>query len=64
MLVVKIPPAMQEARDVGSIPGSGRSPGVGNCNPLLYSCLENSTGSGAWLAMVRGAPEAWTQWET
>ena len=63
MLVVKNPPAMQEAGDVGSIPGSGRSPGVGNCNPPLYSCLENSTGSGAWPEMVHGAPEAWTQWE-
>ena len=28
--------------DIGSIPGSGKSPGVGNCNPLEYSCLENS----------------------
>ena len=34
-------------RDVGSIPRSGRSPGVGNSNPLQYSCLENSMGRGA-----------------
>ena len=59
--MVKNPPAMQEARDVGSVPGSGRSPGVGNSNPLLCSCLENSMGSGAWRAMVHGAPESWTQ---
>ena len=37
--MVKSPPA--NARDVGSIPGSGRSPGRGNGNPLQYSCLEN-----------------------
>ena len=34
--------------DPGSIPGSGRSPGEGNGNPLQYSCLENSTDRGAW----------------
>ena len=38
--VVKNPP--DNAEDVGSIPGSGRSPGGGNGNPLQYSCLENS----------------------
>ena len=41
--VVKSPLAHAvDARDLGSIPGSGRSPGVGNGNPLQYSCLENS----------------------
>ena len=34
--------------DPGSIPGSGRSPGEGNGNPLQYSCPENSMGGGAW----------------
>ena len=34
--------------DPGSIPGSGRSPGEGNGNPLQYSCLENSMDQGAW----------------
>ena len=34
--------------DRGSIPGSGRSPGEGNGNPLQYSCLENSMDGGAW----------------
>ena len=34
--------------DAGSIPGSGRSPGAGNGNPLQYSCLENSTGYSPW----------------
>ena len=37
-----------ESRDMGSIPGLGRSPGVRNGNPLQYSCLENSTDRGAW----------------
>jgi len=36
------------AGDVGSIPGSGRSPGEGNGNPLQYSCLENPMDGGAW----------------
>ena len=36
----------------GLIPGSGRSPGEGNGNPLQYSCLENSMDSGAWWAIV------------
>ena len=37
---------------MGLIPGSGRSPGVGNCNPLQYSCLENSMDRGSWYATV------------
>ena len=37
------------AGDAGSIPGSGRSPGEGNGNPLQYSCLENATDRGAWV---------------
>ena len=41
-LVVKnLPANAGDIRDVGSIPGSGRSPGVGHGNPLQYSCLEN-----------------------
>ena len=41
-LVVKNPPASgEDAGDLGSIPGLGRSPGEGNGNPLQYSCLEN-----------------------
>ena len=41
--MVKNPPAnAQDKREKDSIPGSGRSPGVGNGNPLQYSCLENS----------------------
>ena len=37
---------------MGSIPGSGRSPGVGNSNPVQYSCLENSKDRGVWRATV------------
>ena len=44
----------REVRDVGSIPGSGRSPGGGHGNPLQYSCLENPMGRGAWWAAVHG----------
>ena len=40
------------ARDLGSIPGSGRSPGEGNGNPLQNSCLENPIDGGAWWATV------------
>ena len=47
--VVKTPPANAgDLRDVGSIAGSGRSPGEGDGNPLLYSCLENPMDRGAW----------------
>ena len=47
VLVVKNPPANAgDARDKGLIPGSGRSPGGGNGNPLQYSCLENPTDRG------------------
>ena len=42
------------AGDLGSIPGSGRSPGGGNGNPLQYSCLENPMDGGAWWATVHG----------
>ena len=46
-LVVKNPPAnARDVRDTGFIPGSGRSPGEGNSNPLQYSCLENPTDRG------------------
>ena len=42
------------AGDLGSIPGSGRSPGEGNGNPLQLSCLENSMDRGAWKAIDHG----------
>ena len=42
------------AGDPGLIPGSGRSPGEGNGNPLQYSCLENPMDREAWWAIVHG----------
>ena len=46
------------AGDPGSIPGSGRSPGEGNSNPLQYSCLENPMDGEAWLATVHGVAQS------
>ena len=46
------------AGDLGSILGSGRSPGEGNGNPLQYSCLENPMDGGAWWATVHGIAES------
>ena len=48
------------ARDLGSIPGSRRSPGDGNGNPLQYSCVENPMDRGAWQAKIHGVPKSWT----
>ena len=47
-----------DARDVGSIPGSGRSPGEGNGNPLQYSCLENPLDREAWWATIHEVAES------
>ena len=57
--VVKNPPA--NPGDVGSIPGSGRSPEEGNGNSLQYSCLENPTDRGAWWATVHRVTESRTR---
>ena len=54
-VVKNLPANAGDARDIGSTPGSGRSPGVGNGNPCQYSCLENPTDRGAWWATVRGS---------
>ena len=52
-LVVKnLPANAGDIRDMGSIPGSGRSPGGGFDNPLHYSCLETPLDRGAWLVTV------------
>ena len=48
------------AGDLGSISGSGRSPGEGNGNPLQYSCLENPMDKGAWWAIVPGITKSQT----
>ena len=58
MLVVKnLSANAGDIRDVGSIPGLGRSPGGGHGNPLQYSCLENPTDRGAWQATVHRVTE-------
>ena len=60
--VVKNPPA--NAEDAGSIPGLGRSLGVGNDNQLQYSCLKNSLDRGAWWATVHRVTTSQTQLNT
>ena len=59
LAVVKNPPAI--AGDTGSIPGSGRSPGGGNGNPLQYSSLKNPMDTGAWWTTVHGPAKSWTR---
>ena len=60
--MVKNPPAnAEDTRDMGSIPGSGRSPREGNGNPLQYSCLENPMARGAWQVTVHGVAKNRTQ---
>ena len=56
--VGKNPPAKEG--EVGLIPGSRRSHGEGNGNPLQYSCMDNSMDSGAWWAIACGVPKSRT----
>ena len=59
--MIKNPSASEgDTADSGSIPGSGRSPGVGNGNPLQYSCLENSMEI-SWWVQCMGVTKSWTQ---
>ena len=51
-------PAVQETRVL--VPGSGRSPGEANCNPLRYTCLENPMDGGAWQAAVHEVAKSHT----
>ena len=60
--VVKNPPV--NARDASSIPGLGRSAGIGNSNPLQYPCLENSMYRGDWQTTVQGVAKSRTQLST
>ena len=61
VLVVKNSPAnAKDARDASSIPGSGRSPGERNGNPLQYSCLGNHMDWGTWQATVHWVTKSWT----
>ena len=61
VLVVKnLPANAGNVRDLGSIPGLGRSSGGGHGNPLQYSCLENPMDKGAWQVMVHGVTKSQT----
>ena len=59
-MVKNLPAYAGDTGDLASIPGSGRSPGVGNDNPFQYSCLENSMDRRAWLATVHGIAKSRT----
>ena len=50
--------------DASSIPGSGRSPGIGDDNPLQYSCLENPMDRGTWRVTVHGVTKSQTSLST
>ena len=58
VVVKSLPANAGDTRDMRSIPGSGRTPGVGNGNPLQYSCLENSMDRGAWWAVAHEVAES------
>ena len=65
VLVVKyLPDNARDTRNAGSITGLGRSPGVGNCTPLQYSCLGNSMDRGIRWATVHEATKSQTQLST
>ena len=61
VLAVNPPANAGEMRDIGSSPGSGRSPGGGHGNPLQYSCLENLMDRGAWQATVHSIIKSQTR---
>ena len=61
-MVKNLPANVGDTGDLGSIPGSGRSSGGGNGNPLQYFCLKNSMDKGAWQAIiVHGVAKSQTQ---
>ena len=57
-MVTYVPTNAGDARDVGSIPGWGRSSGEGNGNPLWDSCLGNPMDTGTWQATVHGVTKS------
>ena len=63
-LIKNTPANAGNTRDVGSIPGSGRSPRVGNGNPFQYSCLKNLMEREAWQARVHGLTKSRTRLST
>ena len=60
-MVENLPADVGDKRDSGSVPGLWRFPGVGNGNPLQYSCLENSMDRKAWWATVHEVAKSWTR---
>ena len=60
-MIKNLPANTGDAGDVGSTPGSGRSSGEGNGNPLQYSCLKNAMDRGAWWATVPAVAKSQTQ---
>ena len=60
-VVKNLPANAGDRREVGLIPGRGRSPGGGNHNPLQYSCLENLMDTEAWWAAVQRVTKSQTQ---
>ena len=60
-MVKNLPANTDDSRDVGLVPGSGRSPRVGNGNPTQYSCLKNPMDGGAWWATVLGMAKSRTR---
>ena len=59
-MIKNLPASVGDIRDMGSIPGLGRSPGGGHGNPLQYSCLENPTDREAWWVAVHRVTKSWT----
>ena len=60
-MVKNLPAIVGDITDAGSTPGSGRSPGEGNGNPLQYSCLGNPMDRGAWWVIVHRVAESQIQ---
>ena len=61
LMVKNLPANAEDTRDASLIPGSGRSPGERNGNPLQYSCLGNPKDRGNWWATVHEPTKSWTQ---
>ena len=60
-VVKNLPANAGDTGDMALTPGSVRSPGEGNDNPLQYSCLENSMDREVWPATVHGVTKSWAQ---
>ena len=60
-MIKNLPANAGDIEDMGSISGSGRSPGGGNDHPLQYACLGNPMDRGAWQATVHGVAKSQTR---